>query len=152
MELELHKDFKELLESFNRNEVKYLLIGGYAVGLHGYVRATNDIDIAVADDADNALKIVAALREFGFTDGIYPELFTQKDSLVVMGVEPVAVDILNYLKGTDFDSAYAARKLVCVEDIEISVISLPHLLANKTGVGRLKDMVDVEELQKRKPS
>ena len=151
MEFELHKDFKELLESFNRNGVRYLLIGGYAVGLHGYVRSTNDIDIAVSDDPENASKIVAALKEFGFTDGVSPTLFTQKDSLVTMGIEPVAVDILNYLKGTCFDTAYEARRIVRVEDVEISVISLHDLLANKREAGRHKDLADVEELEKRNP-
>ena len=98
MEFELPPDFKELLESLNRHEVRYLLIGGYAVGIHGYARSTNDIDFCVSGDEDNAEKLVRALTEFGFgSDSLSVEVFTRKDSLVIMGVEPLAVDILNYL-------------------------------------------------------
>ena len=151
MEFELPKDFRELLESFNRHEVRYLLIGGYAVGLHGYPRSTTDIDIAVADDRQNAERIVSALAEFGFTSDVSPELFTRKDSLVVMGVEPVAVDILNYLNGLNFDESYSSRRVIRVEDIDVSVLSLEDLIRNKEETGRLKDLADVEELKRRNP-
>ena len=150
MELELAKDFKELLKLLNENGVKYLLIGGYAVVLHGYVRNTNDLDIVVSDDPDNAQRVVKALTAFGFGgDELDAGLFTQKDSLVRMGVEPVRIEILNYLEGINFDDAYERRKRIWVEDIEIDVISLDDLLANKKAVGRLRDLADIEELKKR---
>ncbi len=149
MEFELPKDFKELLELLNRHRVRYLLIGGYAVGLHGYARATNDIDIVIADDSENAERVVDALTEFGFGGSeLSPELFIRKGSLVVMGVEPVAIDILNYLTGGDFDQAYSRRRTVKAEDIEINLISYADLLANKKATGRLKDLADVEQLEK----
>jgi hypothetical protein len=149
MEFELPIDFKELLQLFGRHRVKYLLIGGYAVGLHGYARATNDIDILIASDDDNAEKVVAALIEFGLSvESVKKELFTQPRSLVVMGVEPFAVDIVNYLDGSDFDTAYARREIRTSEDIEISLISLEDLIANKTAVARDKDLLDVKELQR----
>src|SRR6476469_2530512 len=100
MELELQQDFKELFKLLNENKVRYLLIGGYAVVVHGYVRNTNDIDIVVSDDRENAQTVVDALSEFGFASSeLQAELFTQKDSVVRMGVEPVKIEILNYLKG-----------------------------------------------------
>jgi phage replication-related protein YjqB (UPF0714/DUF867 family) len=93
MELELAKDFKELLRSLNENGVRYLLIGGYAVVLHGYVRNTNDLDIVVSDEPDNARRVAKALAEFGFSDEVVnAELFSQKDSLVRMGVEPMRIE------------------------------------------------------------
>lgn len=149
MDFELPKDFKELLESLNQHNVKYLLIGGYAVGFHGYGRSTNDIDIVVSDDFENAQRVVNALTDFGFAPGdLSPELFTRKNSLVIMGVEPVAVDILNYLPGSDFDQAYERREIVKSEDIEVSLINYEDLIANKKASGRLQDLADVEKLEK----
>lgn len=147
MEFELPIDFKELLQLFDHHRVKYLLIGGYAVGLHGHVRATNDIDIVVAPDDANAEKVVAALVDFGLADSsLKKSLFTTPRSLVVMGVEPFAVDLINYLEGVDFYGAYARREVRKAEDIEISLISLDDLLVNKTAVARDKDKLDVIEL------
>lgn len=85
MEIELPKDFKEFLKLLNANGVKYLLIGGYAVGFYGYPRATNDIDIFVAKDMENARRLVKTLAEFGFSPNeLSTELFTQEKSLVKM--------------------------------------------------------------------
>jgi Nucleotidyl transferase of unknown function (DUF2204) len=148
MEFELPDDFKELLELFNENGVEYLLIGGYAVALHGYVRSTNDIDFFVSGTEENAKRLVSALADFGFaSSGLSIELFTRKDSLVIMGVEPLAVDILNYLTGLDFESAYRRRKVIISEGIEISLIDLDDLITNKVATGRLKDLADVDYLK-----
>jgi len=150
MELELAPDFKELLKLFNKNNVKYLLIGGYAVSIHGYIRATNDINLAVASDAENARNIMAALTEFGFgSAGISVELFTRDRNVVRMGVPPVKIEILNYLEGPGFDAAYGRRKTVEVENISINVIGLDDLYANKSAVGRPQDLVDVDKLKER---
>ena len=152
MEFELPVDFRELLESLNQNGVRYLLIGGYAVGIHGYARSTNDIDFFVSGDEDNAKRLVRALTDFGFgSAGLSVELFTRKDSLVIMGVEPLAVDILNYLTGVDFESAYERRKTVICEGIEVSLISFEDLIANKISTGRHKDLSDVEYLKRINP-
>jgi predicted nucleotidyltransferase len=150
MEFVLPNDFRELLKSLNENGVRYLLVGGYAVGIHGYPRATNDLDIFVASDGANAACVVDALKDFGFGgESLTPELFTRKDSLVILGAEPLAVDILNYLSGIDFETAYQRRKLIVHQDVEISLIGLEDLYANKVAVGRHKDLNDVEELKKR---
>jgi hypothetical protein len=150
MELELPQDFKELLKSFNENKVKYLVIGGYAVGIHGHVRATNDLGLAISDDEENALRVVNALSDFGFAgETVTPELFTQKNSVVRMGVAPVKIEILNYLPGPGFDAAYERKKNVKIEDIEVDVISLDDLYENKLIVGRHQDLADVENLRKK---
>jgi predicted nucleotidyltransferase len=149
MEFELPQDFKELLESLNRHKVRYLVVGGYAVGFHGWSRTTNDIDIVVADDSDNAMQMVAALTEFGFGQaGLSVDLFTRPNSLVTLGVEPVAIDILNYLRGVDLNKAFENAKIVVVEDIEVKVVSYQDLIANKRAVDRLQDKIDVEKLEK----
>ncbi len=149
MEFELPDTFKELLESLNKYKVRYLLIGGYAVGMHGYSRATEDIDFFVAREEDNAKRIVEALTEFGLGGpDLTTEIFTSENSLVIMGVAPLAVDILNYLKEVNFDSAFEKRKIVTCEGVEINVISYDDLLKNKIAVGRHKDLSDVEYLNR----
>lgn len=135
---------------FNENKVKYLLIGGYAVGIYGHVRATNDLDLAISDDEENARRVVNALAAFGFAgDTVTSELFTRKNSVVRMGVAPVKIEVLNYLHGPGFDAAYARKKTVRVEDIDIDVIGLDDLYENKLIVGRHQDLADVENLRKK---
>ena len=149
MGLGLPKDFRELLESLNDKGVRYLLVGGYAVGHYGHVRSTNDIDFFIAGDEANAQKIVLALEDFGFGTGeLTTGLFTKKDSLVVMGVEPMAVDILNYCLGVDFEEAYSRRVVVDDEGLKIDIIAYDDLMVNKRAVGRLKDQADVEYLER----
>jgi hypothetical protein len=125
------------------------LVGGYAVALHGYVRATNDIDIFISSDAENAQRVVRSLTEFGFGDsGLTADLFTQNDSIVRMGVEPMKIEIINFVSGVDFETVFLNRRTVRVEDIEVNLISLDDLYTNKIASGRLKDLADVEELKK----
>jgi predicted nucleotidyltransferase len=149
MELELNSDFKDLLKSLNSNKVRYLLIGGYAVILHGHPRLTNDLDVVIRNDSENIDRCIDALREFGFGGSdLTPKLFAEPKSIVRLGVEPVKIEILNYLEAVDFDDAYERREVRSAEDIEIALISLGDLLANKKAVGRDKDMLDVKELTK----
>ena len=150
MAIRLEEEFQELLKSLNSNGVRYLVIGGLAVVLHGYVRNTTDLDIAIADDEANADRILAALIEFGFdVPGLNRSLFTKPNSLVRMGFEPLKVEILNYLKGVGFEDAYLRRKVVELDGLEISLISIKDLIANKRAVGRLLDLADAEELERR---
>jgi hypothetical protein len=150
MELELPPDFKELFKSLNAKGVEYLLIGGYAVIIHGYVRNTSDIDIVVSNDPENAARCVDALIDFGFGGPeLRAALFSQDKKVVRMGVEPMKIEILNYLNGVDFAEAYSRRLSRTVEDITIDVISLSDLIANKENVGRLQDLLDVEKLKER---
>jgi hypothetical protein len=149
MELELNEDFKDLLKLFNSNNVRYLLIGGYAVIVHGHPRLTNDLDLVIGAEPENVARCLKALREFGFSEGdLSPDLFSKPKSIVRMGVEPVRIEILNYLEGVDFESAYERRELRPAEDIQFDVISLPDLITNKRTVGRDKDLLDVKELTK----
>lgn len=150
MEFELPADFKEFLESLNRNKVRYLLTGGYAVGLHGYPRATNDIDVVVGSDRENAARTITALNDFFGSTDLTEEALTRDRSLLVAGVEPLAIDILNYLEGLDFDEAYERRDIVKVEDIEVNLIAFEDLLTNKRAVARPKDLADLDELERQR--
>ena len=147
MELRLEKDFKEFLRSLNANGVRYLLIGGYAVGFHGYPRATNDIDIFVAKDLENSLRLVKTLADFGFgTNVLSVEIFMQEKSIVRMGVEPMKIEIANFISGVNFEEAYKDRIIGVIDEVEISLISLRYLKINKKSSGRYKDLNDLENL------
>lgn len=150
MELELPQDFKELFKSLNAKGVEYLLIGGYAVIIHGYVRNTNDIDVVVSSDPENVTRCLNALDDFGFGGpDLRTALTSDEKDVVRMGVEPMKIEILNYLSGVNFAEAYGRRVSHKVEDIKIDVISLHDLIVNKEDVGRLQDLLDVEKLKER---
>src|ERR1700689_4423953 len=124
----LARDFKEFLKSLNSNRVEYLLIGGYAVAVHGHVRATNDLDIWVGIHPDNAKRIDRALREFGFASPILaPNLFLAQNKVVRMGLPPVRIEILTSISGVEFEPCYAERETIQVEEIVVPVISLARL-------------------------
>lgn len=147
MELKLPIDFKELLKLLNANGVKYLLIGGYAVGFYGYPRATNDMDIFVSKDLENARRLVETLIDFGFgADEISAKVFTQERSLVQMGVPPIKIVIVNFISGVEFDDAYKDKIIGLIDSIEVNLISLPYLKINKKASGRYKDLNDLEHL------
>ena len=131
MELELNEDFKDLLRLLKSKNVKYLLIGGYAVIAHGHPRFTNDLDVVIASDKDNVKLVLQILKEFGFPLPAQ-DPFSEPKSIVRLGVEPVKIEILNYLEGLNFADAYARRQTSPTEDIEIDLISLEDLLINKT--------------------
>ncbi|HEV2474399.1 MAG TPA: nucleotidyltransferase [Chthonomonadales bacterium] len=148
MDVELPDDFKEFLASLNSSEVEYLLIGGYAVGFHGYPRATNDIDLWVRVSADNAARIAYALRQFGFATAT-STLFTVPQSVIRMGRPPLRIEIITGISGVDFDECYAGREDAKLDGIPVPVISRAHLVANKQAAGRAKDVADVEALTRK---
>jgi len=145
--LELNSDFRDFLRSLNSTGVEYLLIGGYAVGYHGYVRATGDLDVWIAVSPENAERMARALRQFGFTSGVSSDLFLHPRKVFRMGREPVRIEILTTISGIDFEEAFGRRIRTTIDDIEVNVISLDDLKTNKKASGRLKDLADVEGLE-----
>jgi hypothetical protein len=143
----LPPDFKEFLKLLNSKQIEYLLVGGYAVGYHGYSRATADLDIWVAIHPDNAEKMVYAIREFGFAvEGLTPELFLKENNVIRMGTPPFRIEVLTTISGVNFEECYRERDIDMLDDVEVSLISLKHLKANKRASGRLKDLSDLEYL------
>jgi hypothetical protein len=140
-------DFKGLLRSFNKNNVKYLLIGGYAVTFYGYIRATGDLDIWVLKDEENANNIVNALIEFGFNSpDLSPDLFLKEGKIIRVGVPPLRIEILNSISGVTFDECYKKRILQEIDEVVICIINLDDLKNNKKSTGRKKDLLDYENL------
>ena len=143
----LPPDFKEFLKLLNEKKVDYLVIGGYAVGYHGYIRATGDIDVWVAPSAENASKTISVLRGFGFDmPDSAEQLLLTPNNILRMGVPPVRIEVLSSLSGVSFDQCYAERVMAVIGDVEAPIMSLRHLKINKRAAGRPKDLVDLEHL------
>lgn len=147
MELELANDYKEFLRLLRAHGVEYLLIGGWAVGYHGYPRATYDLDVWVAISPANADRVVKALAEFGFdVTELSTDLFLQPDKIIRMGVEPVRIEVMTSISGVEFDDCYRDRLETTLNDVPVSLINLRDLKINKEASGRLKDLSDLENL------
>jgi hypothetical protein len=147
--IHLPRDFKELLQLLNSKRIEYLVVGGYAVALYGYPRATGDIDIWIAISKDNAQKIVSALKEFGFdVPELKEELFLEKGKNIRMGEPPIRVEILNSIDGVEFPECYKNKNTLTIDGIEINFISFQDLKKNKKASGRLQDLADLENLEK----
>jgi len=147
MDIELPLDFKEFLKLLNENSVRYLLIGGYAVGYHGYPRATNDMDVWIAVHPENAQRIVNTLKEFGFDHPeLTSQLFLQEKKIIRMGHPPMRLEISTGISGVEFEECYATRIVDDLDGVEVNIIDLPHLKMNKKAAGRLKDLADLENL------
>jgi hypothetical protein len=145
--IHLPADFKEFLRLLNAHGVEYLLIGGYAVGYHGYPRATADMDIWVAVHPANADKTVATLREFGFDlPDLSPELFLRQWQIIRLGMPPVRIEIATTISGVDFGECYADRVEAVLDGVPAHLISLAHLKRNKQASGRHQDLADLEHL------
>jgi len=145
--IHLPNDFKDFLKLLNANRVEYLLIGGYAVGYHGYPRATGDMDIWVAVNPGNAEKIVVALKEFGFAvPELSAELFLRQNQIIRMGLPPMRIELTTTISGVDFEECYAARVVAELDGVKVNLIDLRHLKINKKASGRYKDLNDLENL------
>ncbi|MBC8394347.1 MAG: hypothetical protein H8E17_17480 [Deltaproteobacteria bacterium] len=145
--IRLPTDFKEFLQLLKKHEVKYLRVGGYAVGYHGYPRATLDMDVWVDRSPENARNLVVVLKEFGFDVADLKEtLFTVENRVIRMGMPPIRIEILTGLSGVEFDVCYANRIVDTLDDIDINFIDLFHLKKNKRAAGRYRDLDDLENL------
>jgi hypothetical protein len=146
----LPEDFKEFLRLLNEKDVEYLLIGGYAVGYHGYPRTTADMDVWVARTPANASRLVAVFRAFGMEDpGVTPGLFLEPGRIIRMGVPPMRIEVLTEIDGVDFRVCFESREISTVDGERVNVISLRHLRENKKASGRHKDLDDLEHLPER---
>ena len=144
----LNPDLKEFIQSLNDNHVRYLVIGGYAVALHGYPRYTKDIDIWVEMTPVNAANMVKALEQFGFGSlGLQATDFLTPDQIIQLGYPPNRIDLVTTPSGVDFQSCYASRVTVEIDDVTVSFIDLENLRKNKQAAGRQQDLADLENLK-----
>ena len=145
--MELNRDFSEFIVCFAARDVRFLIVGGYAVAVHGHPRYTKDLDVWVRVDPENARRIIDALSDFGFGGlGLAVEDFLVDDVVVQLGREPQRIDLLTFVSGVEFDEAYEHRVLVRIGDVEVPVIGRAELRRNKLATGRLRDLADIEDL------
>lgn len=144
----LNQDFKEFIQSLNDNHVRYLVIGGYAVALHGHPRYTKDLDVWIGLNKENASNLIMALHQFGFGSlGLQVEDFLNPDQIVQLGHPPSRIDLLTSLEGVDFEDCYSSRVQVIIDEVTVNFIDLENLKKNKKAVGRLQDLADLENLE-----
>jgi len=147
MEMRLPQDFRDFLQLLNANRVDYLLVGGYAVGFHGYPRATGDMDIWLVATPENESELAEVLVAFGFSrDTIAKEFSLREKQVIRMGVPPVRIDLLTTASGVSFRERSQRKIVQPLDGVETHIISLADLRVNKQATGRLKDLNDLENL------
>jgi hypothetical protein len=145
--LNIPKDFREFIQFLNENNVRYLLVGGYAVAYHGHPRSTGDIDFFIDCQKDNARFLIRALESFGFSElGLTLEDFSTKDNVIQLGYPPLRIDILTSIDGVEFKEAWKNRLTITIQDLSINIIGLQDLLTNKHVSSRKIDKADEEAL------
>jgi len=141
-------DFRELLKVFEKHEIRYLVVGGYAVMKYSEPRFTKDLDVFIATDQDNANSVYAALKEFGAPlKNLTSHDFTQKGYFYQMGRPPMRVDIMMSIPGIDFDEAWKKREVFELDGLEIFFISRSDLIRAKETSARLQDKIDIDKLK-----
>jgi predicted nucleotidyltransferase len=146
-----HQDFIDFLKALNEHDVKYILVGGYAVILHGYERVTGDMDTWVESTTDNYERLYKAFITFGmpvFDMSLNNFLDTEKFDVFRFGRDPVAIDIMTKVKGLIFDEVFDQSEIRVIDGIPVRVIHYHHLVEAKTQSGRNKDLNDLDNLRK----
>ena len=144
----LSEDFKEFLRLLNEHHVEYLVVGGYAVGLHGYPRYTGDLDIWVRSTIENGERVVESLRQFGLGSlEVKAGDFTRENSVVQLGYPPIRIDVITSLDGVTFESCYSRKDSREIDGITVDIIAFDDLKANKRATGRARDLDDLENLK-----
>lgn len=149
--MQLDPDFNEFIASCTANDVRFLIVGGYAVAAHGRPRYTKDLDVWIWIDPDNAARLVQALDDFGFGSlGLTPDDFTEPDTIIQLGYPPKRIDIITSATGVDFDECYPNRDEIAITGLDepVPFIGLDDLLANKTASARPQDLADVDILSR----
>ncbi|MBK8562992.1 MAG: hypothetical protein IPN76_06505 [Saprospiraceae bacterium] len=143
----LSPDFKDFLRLLNEHKVAYLLVGGYAVALHGYVRYTSDMDIWILTTEENATKVVEVLKDFGLpqADQLKDVLLLEK-RVIGMGMPPYKIEVVTTIDGVSFEECYQNRLTEAFEGIPVPYLSLEDLRKNKKASGRYKDLNDLQHL------
>lgn len=142
-------DFRDFIKELNKHAVDYVLVGGYAVILHGYRRTTGDMDVWVKNDKANYQKLVKAFYSFGLPLIDMTEenfLNTEKMDVFSYGRSPVTIDILTAVKGCNFDDAFEKSEIFIENELPIRFINLNTLRDAKKAAGRYKDLDDLEKL------
>ncbi len=139
-------DLERIIDALNKKGVDFMIIGGYAVIFHGYVRNTKDLDILIRPTAENSRRAVSALEQAGCAcPELTPELFMSGKG-ITFGDPPMRVDVLAVIRGVVFDDAWSRRQASRFGPLEVNFIGLDDLISNKEAVARPQDLVDAQKL------
>ena len=145
--MEVQKDFRDFFAFLIAHEVKFMIVGGYALAFHGAPRFTGDIDVFVKPDHENAKRIINALADFGFSSlDLTIDDFQDQNKVVQLGLPPVRIDIITSISGVTWEEADASKEPGCFGDVSVSYIGKKQFIANKRASGRMKDLADLEAL------
>jgi hypothetical protein len=143
----MHQDFLDLLRAFIDRKVRFLIVGAYALAVHGRPRATGDLDVWVDATPENAAKVMSALEQFGApTTQVSAEDFSRPGSVFQMGLPPVRIDVLTELTGLTFSEAWSSRTQAAFGPVVADVIGREAFIRNKRATGRARDLGDIEAL------
>lgn len=144
---ELSPDFLDFIVSLRKARVDFVLIGGYALGVHGVVRATGDIDFLYRRTKRNVTRLCAAMREFGAPSNVIdPDALLTPEMVTQFGASPNRIDLLNAIDGVSFNEVWSGATHVTIERQRMRVIGLDELRRNKSATGREKDAADARKL------
>lgn len=145
--MEPQKDFKELLELFNKHKVEYVIVGAYALAFHGCPRYTGDLDILVKPDPNNAKRILKAIKDFGFESlNLNVEDLSSQEKVIQLGVPPIRIDILTSITGVTWKQVSANRAIGKYGNVTVCFIGKNELITNKKSIGCHKDLADIESI------
>jgi hypothetical protein len=143
----MNRDFVEMLSALSGAGAKYLIVGAHALAAHGAPRATGDLDIWIQATRENAVRVLAALRQFGAPLFDLSEAdLCARDTVFQIGLPPSRIDILTGISGVEFDDAWERRMEISIDDLRIGMIGRSDFIANKKASGRPKDLLDLELL------
>lgn len=143
----LSRDFREFVEFLNANRVSYLLVGGYAVAVHGHPRYTKDLDIWIEAERENARRLMGALSQFGFGEvGLTEADFLEPERVIQMGLPPNRIDVLTSIPGVTFGECYQHRVNVEMDGVPVPCIGREDLIQAKRAARRPQYLADVHSL------
>jgi hypothetical protein len=143
----VNPDFSDMLSALSAEDVEFLLVGAYAMAVHGVPRATGDIDVWVRPSPDNAARVLRALARFGAPIATLTVTDLAKPGTVFqIGVAPDRIDVLTAIDGVDFEQAWARRATTDLAGLSIPVIARDDLIRNKRATGRPRDLADADRL------
>lgn len=144
----MNQDFRDLLRELSEADAEFLVVGAYALAVHGTPRATGDIDIWINPTPDNASQVYSALEQFGAPlDDLRVEDLHSPDVVFQMGLPPRRIDILTDISGVDFDDAWPNKVEEEVEGLTVPFLGAEEMLQNKRATGRPRDAIDADELE-----
>jgi len=146
--MKLDRNFLEFIECCVAREVRFLIVGGYALAAHGHPRATKDLDVWIWMEPSNAQRALDAISDFGFAAaGLTVDDLLDPKAVIQMGQPPIRIDVLPTIDGVDFEQCWPNRVEMTLEGLTIPFIGEADFIANKRASGRPRDLADIDDLQ-----